>query len=130
LFTGDAGIPALERVADLLESAGVTPGELNFVQVPHHGSRQNVGPDILDRLLGPKGQEQGVGSAFISAPKKNPENRHPAKKVTNAFHRRGYSVHATQGVIKGHHNDAPDRPGYSTATPTQFFGTVEDDGGA
>lgn len=130
LFTGDAGMPALGQVADLLEALGFVPGELSFVQIPHHGSRRNVGPDILDRLLGPKGQASGIGEAFVSAPKKNPENKHPAKKVTNAFHRRGYAVHATQGVAKWHHRDAPGRSDYVAAIPTEFFASVEDDGGA
>jgi hypothetical protein len=28
------------------------------VQIPHHGSRNNVNPDILDKILGEKGQEE------------------------------------------------------------------------
>ena len=30
------------------------PEQLRFVQVPHHGSRRNVEPSVLDRLLGPR----------------------------------------------------------------------------
>jgi beta-lactamase superfamily II metal-dependent hydrolase len=88
LFTGDAGIPALEHVLDLLEAGGFQPGDLSFVQVPHHGSRRNVGPAVLDRLLGEKGQSECHSTAFLSAAKKNPENKHPSKKVLNAFRRR------------------------------------------
>src|SRR5215472_297574 len=63
LFTGDAGMPALDIAATALEGAGFQSGSLCFVQVPHHGSRRNVGPTILDRLLGPKGQADRVGMA-------------------------------------------------------------------
>jgi len=58
LFTGDAGMPALGQALDRLEAARFSPGSLKFVQVPHHGSRRNVGPTVLNRLLGPKGIEQ------------------------------------------------------------------------
>ncbi len=127
LFTGDAGIPALEHAAELLEAFGFMPGQLDFIQVPHHGSRRNVGPDILNRLLGPKGQASRVGTAFVSAPAKNPEGKHPSDKVTNAFLRRGYPVHSTQGNSLRHHRGAPARAGYSRAEPLPFIEFVEDD---
>lgn len=128
LFTGDAGIPALELGVAVLEAEGFQPGGLKFVQLPHHGSRRNVGPSVLNRMLGPKGQTTRHSTAFGSVPKKNPEHKHPAKKVTNAFHRRGYNVHLTQGGAKWHHHDAPARDDYSTSTPVPFHGVVEEDG--
>ncbi|MFG2948484.1 ComEC/Rec2 family competence protein [Streptomyces adustus] len=130
LLTGDAGIPALTHVVDELEDRGFAAGDLGFVQVPHHGSRNNVGPTVLDRLLGPTANGITRGVACVSAPKKNPDNRHPAKKVTNAFLRRGYPVHATQGVALRHHHDAPERSGYGPAKALPFHQMVEDDGGA
>jgi beta-lactamase superfamily II metal-dependent hydrolase len=130
LLTGDAGIPALEQALDILEAEGFEPGTLRFAQIPHHGSRHNVGPSVLNRLLGPKGQSTQNSTAFASVPKKNPEHRHPHKKVTNAFHRRGYNVHITQGSTKRHHHDAPDREGWSTSTPVGFHNQVEEDGDA
>lgn len=127
LFTGDAGIPALEAARTELLALGIVAGDLNFVQVPHHGSRRNVGPTLLDALFG------GVvdttrGTAFVSAPKKNPEHKHPSKKVMNAFRRRGYPVHATQGVTKWHHHGAPARSGFSTSEPLPLYDQVEADG--
>ncbi|MFJ9180876.1 ComEC/Rec2 family competence protein [Streptomyces sp. NPDC102360] len=130
LFTGDAGIPALDHALVALEADGFQPGDLRFVQVPHHGSRRNVSPSILDRLLGAKGKSGKVGTAFASVPKKNPEHKHPAKKTTNAFLRRGYPVHLTQGAKKWHHHDAPGRSGYSTSIPEPLHTEVEDDGNA
>jgi|ERR1700688_3588696 len=129
LLTGDAGIKALENAAAVLEAEGHQPGSLQFVQVPHHGSRRNVGPSVLDRLLGTKGTLEKIGTAFVSAPAKNPENRHPAKKVTNAFFRRGYPVHPTQGVAKWHSFQAPGRDTYSPCDPLPLYAQVEEDGG-
>jgi beta-lactamase superfamily II metal-dependent hydrolase len=129
LLTGDAGIPALERAMSVLEAEGFQPGGFRFVQVPHHGSRRNVGPSILDRMLGPKGTSEQQASASVSVPKKNPEFKFPAKKVTNAFRRRGYYVHATAGEGKYHHSNSPDREGWTTSTPLPFYTEVEEDSG-
>jgi hypothetical protein len=128
LFTGDAGIPALEDALDLLEADGFRPGDLRFVQVPHHGSRRNVSPSVLNRLLGDKGQSECRSTAFLSAAKKNPENKHPAKKVLNAFKRRGYAVHVTEGEARWHHSgEVPARAEYSASTPAPFHEYVEED---
>lgn len=125
LLTGDAGVPALERAADTAELLGIDLPSCTFVQVPHHGSRRNVGPTVLDRILGPKGQDANK-SAFISAAKES--DKHPAKKVCNAFQRRGARdrVHATKGLVKRHHHDAPARDGWSSAEPLPFYDEVED----
>lgn len=125
LLTGDAGATALEYAADELELYGLGASDLKFCQVPHHGSRRNVGPTILDRMLGGI-VESKRGTAFVSAPKKNPESKHPSKKVVNAFCRRGYPVHATQGSTKRHSHEAPDRPGYVKSEPLPFYNEVED----
>jgi beta-lactamase superfamily II metal-dependent hydrolase len=126
LFTADVGIKALEQVADRLERAGYHPDRLRFIQVPHHGSRRNVGPTVLDRLLGPRRTSDTVArTAFVSAAKKG-EPKHPAKKVANAFRRRGTAVHATQGSAKCHRHDAPARAGYGPSQELPFYWTVED----
>jgi beta-lactamase superfamily II metal-dependent hydrolase len=131
LFTADAGIPALEQALDRLEADGFAPDDFDFVQVHHHGSRRNVGPTVLDRLLGPAGQTETHALGVVSAPKKNPENKHPAKKTENAFIRRGYDVHRTQGVAKCKSSPgAPSRPDYSPSTPVSFHDYVEEDSDA
>lgn len=130
LFTGDAGMPALTAVADVLEAKGFDYNRLKFFQVPHHGSRRNLGPTILNRLFGaPLASESNLRSAFVSvAPDGAP--KHPSKKVMNALKRRGLSVHATAGSGKCHCNSlAPGwgaRPGWGASTPLEFFYEVED----
>lgn len=127
LLTADAGMPALEQAAYRLEALNIAPGGLWFVQIPHHGSRRNIGPTVLNRLLGPKGNQQTVGTAFVSASKDSP--KHPAKKVTNAFVRRGYPVHGTEGLSKRQHHNAPTRNGWSPSTPYPLHSHVEVDEG-
>lgn len=116
LFTGDAGIEALTRAADFALSRGIDLTSLTFVQVPHHGSRRNVGPAILDRIKG--------GVAYISAAKEG-EPKHPAKKVINAFIRRGAKVYKTQGQSLRHQQGAPPRQGYGPVEPLPFYSKVE-----
>jgi beta-lactamase superfamily II metal-dependent hydrolase len=125
LFTGDAGIPALNAAADELASLGVGPNQLSFIQIPHHGSIHSVGPAVLDRLLGPKQRaDQTRMTAFVSASREGPP-RHPAKKVTNAFRRRGAAVHSTQGAKKVHFHESPSR-GWFQSTPVPFYDQVEE----
>jgi len=126
LFTGDAGIPALEQAIGRLEAIGYSPGQMSFVQVPHHGSRRNVGPNVLDRLLGPTGRQETQGEALVCAARKG-EPKHPSKKVTNAFLRRGYKVYATRGRCLLNHHAAPPRLGWTAAQPLPFYDQVEQD---
>lgn len=99
LFTGDAGMPALEAAAMWYEGF-VGPFysmPLSFFQAPHHGSKRNVGPTILNRILGRHGAPHNPGcAAFISSAKAAP--KHPSPKVVNALKRRGCEVFATEGI--------------------------------
>lgn len=126
LFTGDAGLPALEGPTATLEAMSFAPGRLNVIQVPHHGSRRNVGPTILNRLLGSKGEDSVRGHAFVSVAAQG-EPKHPSKKVTNAFRRRGYPVYATQGKSVWEHHEAPPRADWTDAEALPLYERVEHD---
>jgi beta-lactamase superfamily II metal-dependent hydrolase len=127
LFTADAGVPALERAVNLAEAWGISLPSCRFQQMPHHGSRRNVGPQLLNRLLGPKlpNQDATNKTVFVSAAKEAP--KHPAPKVVNAYMRRGAKVLATQGVGLRHHFNAGSRAGWGPATPLSFSHEVEED---
>ena len=128
LFTADAGVGALNEAATSIEQLGHPLQSFSFVQVPHHGSKRNIGPTVLNRLIGsPKifGSDT-VLTAFVSAAKEG-EPKHPNKRVTNAFNRRGAKVIATQGHTKYHYTSGtPDRE-WSKAEPIPFYNEVEDD---
>lgn len=127
LFTADAGVPALTQAADRAAALGIDLKTVNFIQVPHHGSKRNVGPTILNRIVGSiKATDSYDKTAFVSAPKDG-QPKHPAKKVVNAFKRRGANVFATQGKGLWHHsNDALAREGWSNATPLPFYKEVDE----
>lgn len=127
LLTGDAGIQALGKACDYAATLGVDLASSRFIQVPHHGSRNNVSPSVLNRFVGAK-VSQGTAStktAFVSASKDS--EVHPKKVVTNAFLRRGVDVHHTKGQSKRHSHNMPDRSGWSASTPVPFHAQVEGD---
>lgn len=115
LFTGDADIEALTAAADYAQALGIPLNDLHLLHVPHHGSRHNVGPTILNRIRAEKAQ--------ISASKDSP--KHPAKKVVNALTRRGSKVFATQGMKILHSNPPMARPEWGPVQPLPFYDRVE-----
>jgi len=126
LLTGDAGVNALGWAADYAEARGLPLQSFSFVQVPNHGGRRNVGPAILDRILGPVQARDDPArfSAYVSAPAGDP--RFPRKMVANAFKRRGGLIIATQGEDRIHYGGFPRRQGYRNVDPLPFFDRVED----
>ena len=115
LFTGDAGIQSLEKVLEYTKNNYIDISNIEFFQVPHHGSKRNISPAILNAIK--------CKTAYVSASKDAP--KHPAKKVTNALIRRGANVYKTGGQVISHHNNAP-RDGWTSLTPIQFFDQVEE----
>ncbi|MCW2754798.1 MAG: hypothetical protein JWQ32_2209 [Marmoricola sp.] len=125
LFTGDAGAPALIEAADLLYAAGRDQRPIDMFGIPHNGSRHNLTPELLDRLLGPKHQPE-KGIAIVSVAKEAHE--YPRPEVANAIKRRGYPVYATRGTtLWWHSTDAPFRPAYNgQAQPLDWLDESED----
>jgi beta-lactamase superfamily II metal-dependent hydrolase len=115
LLTSDAGMPALTAAANYAASRNIALHDLSFMQVPHHGSKHNVGKTILNRIK--------AGTAYVSAGATAP--KHPAKKVTNALIRRGSSVFVTAGRSLLHFYDSPQRNTYSGVVSLPFYDQVE-----
>ena len=120
LLTGDSGIRALNKAYDYKPQIS---DNLKFVQVPHHGSRRNVSPSILDKILGDKRQSINK-RAFVSASKES--TKHPRPIVVNAFIRRGCKVCSTEGNTIRHYHGMPNRNGWSAVTPLEFKEDVEE----
>jgi beta-lactamase superfamily II metal-dependent hydrolase len=125
LFTGDAGIDALTRAADYCELlfGSFSANPLSFFQAPHHGSQRNVGPVILDRILGPKEMPYRSSCSAVCSSAKASE-KHPSPKVVNALMRRGCVVTATEGRTVCH-NSGINRFGWGPIEP--MVPMVEDD---
>ncbi|SMQ58116.1 Metallo-beta-lactamase superfamily protein [Plantibacter sp. VKM Ac-1784] len=116
MLTGDSGISALEGAALEYEGAygAFSTAPLFLFQAPHHGSHHNLGPAILDRILGtPDHPHVPEVSAVVSSAKAS--EKHPSSKVTNALGRRGAHVSATEGRTLC--LSSTPRPGWSSVAP-------------
>ena len=121
LFTGDAGIEALEYAADEYESiyGSFSSAPLRFFQAPHHGSRRNLGKSILNRIFGEPGASHSDDhTVFIHAA--GASKKHPSPKITNALIRRGCPqkrLGVTNGGGLWHHFKSDPRDDYSSIDP-------------
>lgn len=118
LLTADAGVPALGRACEQAAAIGVDLRRCSFYQVPHHGSRRNIGPATLDAMVGPRlpfGSPMRATAYVSAAPEAGP--KHPSVKVTNAFRRRGVQVVATRGTPLCYSRNAPQRNGWVAVSP-------------
>lgn len=77
LFTGDAGKEALKEAFDRYEKLNRKNSANDFttVQLPHHGSRKNVSPELLKRL--------NPRSFIISCPPDGEKEGHPSRRLIN-----------------------------------------------
>ena len=128
LFTADAGQPALERVLSLLDRIQYDYSRIRLAQVPHHGSHRNINPNILNKIIGQKLEtEPSVPLKMaIASVSKELDEKHPSKRVTNAFLRRGAPVHITNGGLKYYYlGNAPRKDLYPASAALPFFDKVE-----
>jgi beta-lactamase superfamily II metal-dependent hydrolase len=123
LLTADAGPDALTEAADYAATLGLQSYP-DFIQVPHHGSRRNVTPRVLDRWLGGRMKTEGatIGRAFCSVGESQPE--YPRGQVKNAFIRRGYPVHVTRSTTRTYFHGYNGR-GWERSDPEPFDRRVE-----
>ncbi|HEX7168588.1 MAG TPA: MBL fold metallo-hydrolase [Acidimicrobiales bacterium] len=116
-FTGDAGVPSLDRAWDWVEASGLDATSPQFVQIPHAGSRHNASSAWLDRLLGEPTLSE-ARTAYVSVASKS--TKHPSPRVVNAYIRRGCRVHETRGRTICHRGDgAPIRDAWRAISPLE-----------
>lgn len=125
LLTGDAGRQALTKAYEYAWDCDYDLQQCQFIQMPHHGSRRNVSPDLLDMLLGPilPVDSPAEKISFVNTSKGAPD--HPKKSVVNAFIRRGVKVVATKGKTICRRSRYPRRSGWRSASPLSLSRKVE-----
>lgn len=75
LFTGDAGKAAINAALDFWEEAENKASDFCVVQLPHHGSRKNIDPNIINRL--------NAKEYIISCPPDGIQEGHPSRRLIN-----------------------------------------------
>lgn len=79
LFTGDAGVQALEDVEKRTSLSNIY-----WLDVPHHGSRRNLSARLIDTM--------SPTTCYISA---NGSVKHPRRALVNCLKRHGAQVYST-----------------------------------
>lgn len=123
LLTGDAGIYALNNaVREARNQQLILGSNVRFLQIPHHGSIQNLGPSVLNSILG---RERSVATAYVSVAQDH-DNEHPAKHVTNELLKHGVHSYQTAGrTICKSFGKCPVREGWTSLTAIQEYPVVE-----
>ena len=75
LFTGDAGVESIECAIDYAVKNNINLKNLNYFQLPHHGSIKNISKKITDKII--------AIEYFVSAPSNSED--HPSKLLLNYF---------------------------------------------
>jgi beta-lactamase superfamily II metal-dependent hydrolase len=127
LLTGDAGHMALLNAWRYARSVGIHLSKCRYYQVPHHGSRRNVSPAILDLLLGFKQPSPTPPTRWAVASVAAGADGYPRQAVVNAFLRRGVGMHVTRGSSVRLYSGYGARSGaWSSAKVLSFSERIDD----
>lgn len=116
LLTGDAGKNGLSQAIIYANEKGIRLNNCTIVKMPHHGSRKNINPKILDALKGSK--------YFFFSCASDDEGHHPSMRLINLMIEKGMKNYKTGGTTLHWGKDAPDR-GWTTATVYEVFPKIE-----
>ena len=100
-LSGDAGMPALSEAIKQAQRRNLALSDnIRVFKIPHHGSIQNLGPEVLDGILGTpqsaKSRKEAFAMIMVS---KHPEQGHPDKAVTNEIWSRNCKPYKTGGLV-------------------------------
>lgn len=125
LLTADAGLKALGETVSYAHQQGVSLSNLWMFQVPHHGSRNNISPSMLDYIIGQPVQEGQTRSSICIISAGAADQDHPRQVVVNALWRRGLRPQVTRDGTIRYHSGLQDRAGWTTVPPIPFSTAVE-----
>lgn len=115
LLTGDAGVEAFESARPAFQTCAYEP-DAAIIQLPHHGSRNNLNPETAQLLLGSHSKEK---RAFVSAAVKD-RYGFPHEEITDEFIRAGRRIPRPNGSnLRYSHNCPIERP--------DSYGPIADD---
>lgn len=118
LFTGDAGKRGLTEAIRYADEIGISLENIEIIKMPHHGSRKNVSPEIMDSLY-----SQGT-TCYISC-SGNDEGHHPSKRLVNLLIQKGYRVLSTSGSTLHRSHNAPERNNFKKAEEKPYYPKME-----
>jgi beta-lactamase superfamily II metal-dependent hydrolase len=127
LLTSDIGLKGMVEAVRFAAVSGINlSGSLWVFQVPHHGSRNNISPTVLNHLIGFPVSEGSKRNphCIITAGAEDPT--HPRQVVVNALIRRGVNAFVTRGTTITFWHEVEMRRGLVSLNPLQFSSRVEE----
>lgn len=111
LFTGDVGREGLQLAVEEANRQGVLLNNLKIFITPHHGSRKNITPELMDNIKST--------FTFLSTPK-NGDPHHPSRRLVNKYIEKGHKLYSTNGYGMHWGLNCPPRNGNSKDELTHF----------
>lgn len=116
LFTGDAGKEGLSQAIEYANENEISLNECTIIKMPHHGSRKNVNPDIMDAFIGSKKLYYSCASDDLG--------HHPSLRLINMLNEKGFRQLSTSGRTLHWGKDEPNR-GWIKAQVFPSFTEIE-----
>lgn len=116
LLTGDAGKKGLTKAINYAHLKGIKLNDCNIIKMPHHGSRKNVNPSIMDAFVGSEMLFYSCASDDLG--------HHPSKRLINLMKEKGFKQYSTSGKTLHWGKNAPDR-GWKSASGYDCFDEIE-----
>lgn len=116
LLTGDAGKKGLTNAINCAHLNGIKLNDCKIIKMPHHGSRKNVNPTIMDAFVGSRALYYSCASDDLG--------HHPSKRLINLMKEEGFKQYSTSGNTLHWGKDAPNR-GWDAASDYGIFNEIE-----
>lgn len=87
LFTGDIGREGLRLAVEEAKKLKISLTDLNIFVSPHHGSRKNMTPELMDEI-------KADFTIFSSPPYGDPH--HPSRRLINKYIEKGHTLFSTK----------------------------------
>ena len=116
LLTGDAGKEGLRQAIKYARENNIRLDDCSIIKMPHHGSRKNVDPAIIDAFVGSKRVYYSCASDDLG--------HHPSQRLINLMNEKGFVQLSTSGSTLHWGVNAPDR-GWKLASRFRSFPQIE-----
>lgn len=116
LLTGDAGKEGLRQAIKFAQENNIRLDNCSIIKMPHHGSRKNVDPAIIDAFVGSKKVYYSCASDDLG--------HHPSQRLINLMNEKGFVQLSTSGSTLHWGYNAPDR-GWKSAPIFKSFPQIE-----
>jgi beta-lactamase superfamily II metal-dependent hydrolase len=115
LFTGDVGREGLKLAVENANSKSLSLKDLMIFFSPHHGSRKNLTPELMDAIKST--------FTFLSTPPEG-DPHHPSRRLVNKYKEKGHTLYSTNGQSMHWGVECPNRNATSK-TELSYFKTME-----